>query len=189
VLNVNTAKMIIFDEFDEMLSKGFGESIQELLTYTNTDTRLILSSETVYREITEFISKFLINPLIVIQKPEELSLDCVRQYYTCIDEDLKSETLMKVLKSVQYSQAVIYCNKASTADTILEVLKKNNFPVAVLNLDSEGKVVNNCLKEFKASLFRILVLAGLVLRDIHVFRGLIIFSGLEKSVDWEEVLL
>jgi translation initiation factor 4A len=62
VLNVNAVKMIIFDEFDEMLSRGFGESLKELLTYASTDTRLILSSETVYREITDFIAKFLINP-------------------------------------------------------------------------------------------------------------------------------
>jgi superfamily II DNA/RNA helicase len=113
-----------------------------------------------------------------------LSLGCVKQYYICIGEDLKSETLVRVLKSAQYLQAVIYCNKASTANMVLEELKKDNFSVAVLNLGSEGKIVNNCLKEFKAGAFRILVLAGLVLRDIHVFRGLIINYDINERVDY-----
>jgi superfamily II DNA/RNA helicase len=119
-----------------------------------------------------------------MHKPEELSLDCVKQYYICIGEDLKFETIVKVLTSAQYSQAVIYCNKVSTADLVLEELKKNKFSIAVLDPDSEDKNINNCLKEFKAGVFKILMLAGLVLRDIHVFTGLMINYDINERVNY-----
>ena len=57
--------------------------------------------------------KILNNPLKILVKDEEVSLDGIKQYYVYLgdDDNLKFDTLCDLYQRISIGQAMVYCNK------------------------------------------------------------------------------
>lgn len=63
-------------------------------------------------EILEIAEKFMKNPLKLLVKRDELTLEGIKQFYIAVEkEDYKCETLFDLYDTLTISQAVIFCNK------------------------------------------------------------------------------
>lgn len=59
VLRTRAIKMLVLDESDEMLNKGFKEQIYDVYRYLPPATQVVLVSATLPHEILEMTSKFM----------------------------------------------------------------------------------------------------------------------------------
>ena len=64
--------MLILDEADEMLNKGFKEQIYDVYRYLPPSTQVSLISATLPHEILEMTSKFMSDPIRILVKRDEL---------------------------------------------------------------------------------------------------------------------
>ena len=64
--------MLILDEADEMLNKGFKEQIYDVYRYLPPSTQVCLISATLPHEILEMTSKFMSDPIRILVKRDEL---------------------------------------------------------------------------------------------------------------------
>ena len=69
------------DEADEMLSKGFKEQIYDVYRYLPPETQVVLVSATLPHEVLEITSKFMTDPLRVLVKRDELTLEGIKQFF------------------------------------------------------------------------------------------------------------
>ena len=67
--------MLVLDEADEMLNKGFKEQIYDVYRYLPPETQVVLISATLPREVLDITHKFMTDPLRILVKRDELTLE------------------------------------------------------------------------------------------------------------------
>lgn len=101
-LKTEHLKMMVFDEADEMLSRGFEEQIKEVFSLIPNDIQVGLYSATMPKFILEITESFMRNPAKILVKNEELTLDGIRQFYVAIEsEKFKYETLIELYNNLE----------------------------------------------------------------------------------------
>ncbi|KAI4468459.1 atp-dependent rna helicase dbp3 [Holotrichia oblita] len=67
-LRTRAVKMLVLDEADEMLNKGFKEQIYDVYRFLPPSTQVVLISATLPHEILEITSKFMTDPIRILVK-------------------------------------------------------------------------------------------------------------------------
>ncbi|KAI8555896.1 hypothetical protein RHMOL_Rhmol05G0210200 [Rhododendron molle] len=77
-LRTRAIKMFVLDESDEMLSRGFKEQIYDVYRYLPPELQVVLISVTLPNEILEMASKSMIDPVRILVKCDELTLEGIK---------------------------------------------------------------------------------------------------------------
>jgi hypothetical protein len=64
-----------------MLSKGFKEQIYDVYRYLPPETQVVLVSATLPHEVLEMTGKFMTDPMRVLVKRDELTLEGIKQFF------------------------------------------------------------------------------------------------------------
>uniref|UniRef100_A0A915KXQ1 RNA helicase n=1 Tax=Romanomermis culicivorax TaxID=13658 RepID=A0A915KXQ1_ROMCU len=86
-LNPNDIKIFVLDEADEMLSRGFKDQIYDVFKTMPGDTQVVLLSATMPAEVLDVTKRFMRNPVQILVKKEELTLEGIRQFYVFIERE------------------------------------------------------------------------------------------------------
>ncbi|GJM87518.1 hypothetical protein PR202_ga03481 [Eleusine coracana subsp. coracana] len=99
------------DEADEMLSRGFKDQIYDVYRYLPPELQVVLISATLPHEILEMTSKFMTDPVRILVKRDELTLEGIKQFFVAVEkEEWKFDTLCDLYDTLTITQAVIFCN-------------------------------------------------------------------------------
>eukprot|EP01083_Nonionella_stella_P152780 490156_1 len=77
-LKTKTIKLLVLDEADEMLSRGFKEQIYDTFKYLPKDIQVALFGATMPPEILQLADKFMRNPIKILLDKEQLPLDGIK---------------------------------------------------------------------------------------------------------------
>lgn len=168
-LDVSFVKMFVLDEADEMLSRGFTEQIQQLFSTLPSDVQVVLVSATMPAEVLEVTKKFMNDPVRILVRKEELTLEGIQQFYiNCEKEDWKMDTLCDIYESVSIAQAVIFCNTRRKVDYVTKSLTERDFVVSCMHGEMDQTVRDQIMREFRSGSTRVLVTTDLLARGIDV---------------------
>ena len=93
-LRTRSIKMFILDESDEMLNQGFKEQIYDVYRYLPPGTQVVLLSATLPVEILQMTTKFMTDPIRILVKRDELTLEGIKQFFVAVErEEWKFDTL------------------------------------------------------------------------------------------------
>ena len=110
-LRTRAIKMLIIDEADEMLNRGFKEQIYDIYRYLPPTTQVAVISATLPVEVLDMTRKFMNNPIKVLVKRDELTLEGIKQFFVAVEkESWKFDTLCDLYDTLTITQAVIFCN-------------------------------------------------------------------------------
>lgn len=129
----NSLKMFVLDEADEMLSRGFKDQIYDIFRLLPSTTQVVLLSATMPTDVLEVSKKFMRDPIRILVKKDELTLEGIKQFYIGVDkEEWKFETLCDLYETVAIAQAVIFCNTRRKVDWLTEKLLAREFTVSAM---------------------------------------------------------
>lgn len=169
VLNMNTVKMFVLDEADEMLSRGFKDQIYEIFQHLNTDVQVCLFSATMPEEILDISQRFMRNPIRILVKKDELTLEGIKQFYVAVEkEEWKLDTLCDLYETLTITQAIIYCNTRKKVDWLTDKMGQRDFTVSSMHGDMTGQDRELIMKEFRSGSSRVLITTDLLARGIDV---------------------
>ena len=135
-LRTRFIKTLVLDEADEMLSQGFKEQIYDVYRYLPPETQVALISATLPHDVLEMTSKFMSDPVRILVKRDELTLEGIRQFFVAVErEEWKFDTLVDLYETVTVTQAIIFCNTKRKVDWLAEKLCQQNFTVACIHGD------------------------------------------------------
>lgn len=110
-LRTKNIKMLVLDEADEMLNKGFREQIYDIYRYLPPATQVVLLSATLPTDVLEMTTKFMTDPIRILVKRDELTLEGIKQFFVAVEkEEWKFDTLSDLYDTLTITQAVIFCN-------------------------------------------------------------------------------
>jgi len=102
------------------------------------DIQVILLSATMPVEVLEVTHRFMREPIRILVKKEELTLEGIRQFYINIGkEEWKFETLCDLYNTVNVTQAVIFCNTRRKVDWLTNEMTKEKFTVSSMHGEME----------------------------------------------------
>ena len=110
-LRTRNIKMLVLDEADELLNKGFKDQIYDVYRYLPPATQVVLLSATLPYDVLEMTTKFMTDPVRILVKRDELTLEGIKQFFVAVEkEDWKFDTLCDLYDTLTITQAVIFCN-------------------------------------------------------------------------------
>jgi len=168
-LRTDNIKIFCLDEADEMLSRGFKDQIYEVFQLLPQDTQVVLLSATMPADVLEVTKKFMREPIRILVKRDELTLEGIKQFYIAVEkEEWKLDTLCDLYETVTITQAVIFCNTRRKVDWLTEKMHAREFTVSAMHGDMEMKQREVLMKEFRSGSSRVLITTDLLARGIDV---------------------
>ncbi|CAA7036522.1 unnamed protein product [Microthlaspi erraticum] len=168
-LRTRAIKLLILDESDEMLSRGFKDQIYDVYRYLPPDLQVCLVSATLPHEILEMTSKFMTEPVKILVKRDELTLEGIKQFFVAVEkEDWKFDTLCDLYDTLTVTQAVIFCNTKPKVDWLSEKMRTNNFTVSSMHGDMPQRERDEIMRQFRSGDSRVLITTDVWARGIDV---------------------
>ena len=137
IINIMSLRMIVIDEADEILSSttslskskyenqdsenqnniGFKEQTYKIFKCIPNDIQVCLFSATMNNDFFDVTKAFMREPLNVLVKSEELTLEGIKQYYINVEHSrYKFDTLCELYSLVTINQSMIYCNSLKNVE-------------------------------------------------------------------------
>lgn len=168
-LRTRGIKMLVVDEADEMLNKGFKEQIYSIYRYLPPSTQVVLVSATLPQEVLDMTNKFMNEPVKVLVKRDELTLEGIKQFFVAVEkEEWKFDTLCDLYDTLTITQAVIFCNTKKKVDWLASKMRDANFTVSAMHGDMPQQERDALMEEFRSGGSRVLIVTDLWGRGIDV---------------------
>jgi len=169
ILKTDQIKMFTLDEADEMLSRGFKQQIYDIFCKLPSDVQVSLFSATMPIEVLEVTKRFMREPVKILVKTDELTLEGIRQFYVNVErEEYKFETLCDLYETASITQCVIFLNTRRSVDLLQERLIENNFSVGSLHGELSQAERDLTVNDFKSGLTRVLITTDIFSRGIDI---------------------
>ncbi|KAI0082406.1 ATP-dependent RNA helicase FAL1 [Panus rudis PR-1116 ss-1] len=168
-LRTRNIKMLILDEADELLNKGFKDQIYDVYRYLPPATQVVLLSATLPYDVLEMTTKFMTDPIRILVRRDELTLEGIKQFFVAVEkEDWKFDTLCDLYDTLTITQAVIFCNTRRKVDWLTEKMRAANFTVSSMHGEMVQKERDAIMAEFRSGTSRVLITTDVWARGIDV---------------------
>ena len=169
ILKTEHIKLFVLDEADEMLSIGFKDQVCDIYRCMPENIQVAIFSATMPPSILEVTNNFMKNPLKILVKNEELTLEGIKQFYIAIEkEEWKLETLMDLYQTITVTQAIIYCNTRRKVEHLAECMGARDFLVSQIHGDMDQKERSLVMSNFRNGKTRVLIATDIIARGIDV---------------------
>lgn len=168
-INVNTVKLFVLDEADEMLSGAFKDQIYNIFQHFNSNIQVAIFSATMPEEILTLSNKFMRNPVKITMKKEELNLEGIQQYFVAIQNDFfKFEMLKQIFTMISVNQCIIYCNSVKRVIDLHRAMTDEGFSVCAIHSSMDKIERDNTFRNFRNGGYRVLISSNITARGIDV---------------------
>jgi translation initiation factor 4A len=178
-------RLLILDEADELLSNIFITQIYDIFRVLPGEMQVGLFSATMNDNFFNITKKFMRDPVTILVKTEELTLEGIRQYYINLEQnDFKFDTLCDLYSAFSVSQSIIYCNSKKIVDILSNKLLNNNFSVSSIHGDMTQSIRDTIVKDFRDGKSRVLITTDLLSRGIDIQQiSIVINYDIPKEIE------
>ena len=157
-LRTEETKLFILDEADEMLQVGFEDQVRDVIRYLPESVQCCLFSATMPKEVLTLTTKFMRDPVKILVKADDLTLDGIKQFYVALGDDRdKLAVLLDLYREISTSQTIIFANTRRKVDWLQAALEKEDFTVSALHGDIEQRERDVVMREFRSGSSRVLL--------------------------------
>jgi ATP-dependent RNA helicase len=168
-LRTRHIKMLVLDEADELLNRGFREQIYDVYRYLPPATQVVVVSATLPYDVLDMTTKFMTDPVRVLVKRDELTLEGIKQYFIAVEkEEWKFDTLCDLYDTLTITQAVIFCNTRRKVDWLADKMREANFTVSSMHGEMPQKERDSIMQDFRQGNSRVLISTDVWARGIDV---------------------
>ncbi|MBR9726455.1 DEAD/DEAH box helicase [Shewanella intestini] len=167
-VNFEQLNMLVLDEADRLLDRGFVEDITALLTFMPA-RQTCLFSATMPEKLTHLATSVLANTAIRIEanKLNKVVGD-IKQTIYHVNKGCKVNALKHLIKQYAWQQVLVFVNAKADADSVCKKLSKAGIATAALHGDKEQVKRSQMLSDFKSGKITVLIATDVLARGIHI---------------------
>jgi ATP-dependent RNA helicase DeaD len=182
-LKLDTVRMVVLDESDEMLDMGFRDDIEKILRTVPESRQFICFSATMSKPILELIKTYAPNAKTVRIEHKILTVPTVEQAYCESRGHTKTETLTRLIDLYDLKLGIIFCNTKRTVDNLTEELIGRGYSADRIHGDMNQSQRDRVMNKFRSSGLEFLVATDVAARGIDVDNIEVVFN---YDLPWDE---
>ncbi len=169
-LDTSGIRMLVLDECDEMLSMGFQEEIENIISTlpAKEDRQTLLFSATIPKEIERIGRRHMRDPEMVSLSSDSVGADLIDHYYYVVSGMARTRDLLKVMKSERPESALIFCNTREETSTVARYLVRHGYDAEHLSSDLSQADRERVMGRMKAKNLSFLVATDIAARGIDI---------------------
>ena len=182
--SLESISTVVLDEADEMLTMGFAESLQTILSQVPEERHLLLFSATMPKEISSIASSYMHRPKEIIVGTKNEGNKNIRHFYYVVSAKHKYLALKRIADYYPDIYGIIFCRTRKETQEIADQLIRDGY-----NADALHGELSQAQRDYVMQKFRIRNLQLLVATDVAA-RGLdvndlthVIHYGLPDDVE------
>jgi len=167
-LNVGNVERVILDEADEMLTMGFKEELDDILSRTPEERQTILFSATMSGNMKSMTKKYMADPLqITVAKVNVGSSNVEHFSYTVPARD-RYELLKRIADMHPNIYAIVFCRTRRETNEVAKKLMGDGYNADTLNGDLSQSQRDEVMLSFRKKHIQILVATDVAARGLDV---------------------
>jgi len=134
-LDLSRVDYLVLDEADEMLTMGFAEDVERILSETPEYTQVALFSATMPPAIRKLTKKYLHDPVEITAKSKTATAENISQRYIQVFGPRKMEALTRLLEVEPFEAMIVFVRTKQATEEVAERLRARGFSAAAINGD------------------------------------------------------
>jgi ATP-dependent RNA helicase DeaD len=169
-LDLSHVDYLVLDEADEMLTMGFAEEVDRILSETPEYKQVALFSATMPPAIRKLTTKYLHDPLEVTFKAKTATAENISQRYVQVAGPRKMDALTRVLEVEPFEAMIVFVRTKQATEEVAEKLRARGFSAAAINGDIAQAQRERTIAALKSGRIDILVATDVAARGLDVER-------------------
>ncbi|MCE3075729.1 DEAD/DEAH box helicase [Chryseobacterium gwangjuense] len=167
-LDFSAIHWLVLDEADEMLSMGFKDELETILSETPETKQTFLFSATMSKEVERISKNYLTKPhRISVGSINEVKKNIKHEYYVTGYRQ-KKEALKRLIDSNPNQYSIIFCRTRMETQEIADFLMQNGYAADALHGDLSQAQRDTVMKKFRLKNIDILVATDVAARGLDV---------------------
>lgn len=158
---------VVLDEADEMISIGFKEELEAILTYLPESRQTLFFSATYPTKVVQLSKSYLTNPVSIKQDVVRQTIDTIEQLYVRVRNDDKTEALKRFIY-LNPVNSIVFCNTKRKVDETVSALQAQGIIAEGLHGDLTQEQREKVMKKMKNDILDVLVATDVAARGIDI---------------------
>lgn len=163
--NVNT---LVFDEADEMLSMGFKDDLDFILSETPSEKQTWLFSATMPQEVERIAANYMTNPQRIEASQRNSGATNIEHIYHVVHASHRYLALKRIADYYPEIYGIIFCRTKIETQQIADNLIKDGYNADALHGDLSQAQRDSVMKKFRMKNLQMLVATDVAARGIDV---------------------
>lgn len=167
-LDFSQIHWLVLDEADEMLSMGFKDDLETILSETPETKQTLLFSATMNKEVEKISKNYLTNPhRISVGSINAVKKNISHEYYV-VSYRQKKEALKRLIDANPNQYSIIFCRTKMETQEVADFLMQNGYAADALHGDLSQAQRDTVMKKFRLKNIDILVATDVAARGLDV---------------------
>ena len=167
-LDFSQIHWLVLDEADEMLSMGFKDDLETILSETPETKQTLLFSATMNKEVEKISKNYLTNPhRISVGSINAVKKNIKHEYYV-VNYRQKKEALKRLIDANPNQYSIIFCRTKMETQDVADFLMQNGYAADALHGDLSQAQRDTVMKKFRLKNVDILVATDVAARGLDV---------------------
>lgn len=167
-LDFSSIHWLVLDEADEMLSMGFKDDLETILSETPDTKQTFLFSATMNKEVERISKNYLTNPhRISVGSINAVKKNISHEYYV-VNYRQKKLALKRLLDANPNQYSIIFCRTKMETQEVADFLMQNGYAADALHGDLSQAQRDTVMKKFRLKNIDILVATDVAARGLDV---------------------
>ncbi len=167
-LDLSATHMVILDEADEMLSMGFIDDIEAILTHTPETRQTALFSATMPAAIRNLADHYLHAPQLITIQHKKHTVESIEQRYYLVNPQDKTAALTRIFEGEAVTSMLIFTKTRIGSDELANHLAGQGYNAEALNGDLNQDARERVLDRFKSEQVKVLVATDVAARGLDI---------------------
>jgi ATP-dependent RNA helicase DeaD len=167
-LDCKNITTFVLDECDEMLSMGFLEDIERVVSHLPEKRQTLLFSATMPDEVTRYSRRHMKAPEQISLSRDSVSIDAIHHAYYIVSGLARGRDLLKIIFAENPESAIIFCNTRGETTSVAKFLQKQGLDAEPLSSDLSQADRERVMGRMKAHDLRFLCATDVAARGIDI---------------------
>ncbi len=167
-LRLDAVETLVLDEADRLLSLGFGEELERVLSLLPRKRQTLLFSATFPPAVKALAAALLHEPTRVYVANAELSVPLITQRAICVDKGKRTLLLRHLLATHAWSTVLVFVASRHSANHVSEKLSRAGIAVASLHGELSQGTRTQALGDLQSGRIQVLVATDVAARGLDI---------------------
>ena len=169
-LALESIRVLVLDEADEMLNMGFAEDIDWIFDQAPAERQVALFSATMPPAIRRVAQRRLNDPVEVKIAADSETVDTIDQHHCIVTRFHKLDTLTRIMELEPFDGLLIFVRTKNATTELADKLKAHGFAAEPLNGDMNQEMRERTVERLKQGQLDVLVATDVAARGLDVER-------------------